>query len=149
MRQQQLETVLRVRRRQRDQVRMALAGLLADARAVEERRQQTEHERSDTLAALRSSTATGVLDIDRAAALRYHAARLSIEIAKDAAESAARTEHVRAAQAMLAKADQAVKAVEKLIERHAAEHRRMAERHEDREATDRFSATLLRTDGVG
>lgn len=143
MRRQQLETVLRVRRHQRDQVRMALAQLLSDARTVEERRLRTEHERSETLADLRSTTMSGGLDVDRAAALRYHAARLSIEIAKDAAEGATRSEHVRAAQAMLAQADQAVKAVEKLIERNAAEQRRVAERSTDREATDRFSATLV------
>ena len=149
MRQQQLETVLRVRRHQRDQVRMALARLLSDARAVAERLQQSEHERSATLATLRSSTASGKLDIDRAAAMRYHAARLSVEISKDAAESATHGEHVRAAQALLVKADQAVKAVEKLIERSVLELRRIAERHDDREATDRFSATLMRIDGDG
>jgi flagellar export protein FliJ len=144
----QLETVLRVRRQQRDQVRMALAQFLSEARAVEERRRQAEQERIDTLTSLRSATMSGPLDVDRAAAFRVHAARLSIDIAKQAAESALRDEHVRAAQAMLAKADQAVKAVEKLIERNAAEERRIAERRADREATDRFSATLARTNGV-
>jgi len=149
MQQQQLETVLRVRRHQRDQVRMALAQLLENARAAAERRQQTEQERSVTLLDLRTSTTNGMLDVDCAAALRYHAARLSIEIAKASAESATHDEHVRTAQALLAKADQAVKAVEKLIERHAAEQRRVSERHADREATDRFSATLVKTDGFG
>jgi flagellar export protein FliJ len=144
----QLETVLRVRRQQRDQVRMALAQFLAEARAVEERRRQAEQERVDTLTSLRSATMSGLLDVDRAAAFRFHAARLSIDIAKETTESALRNEHVRAAQAMLAKADQAVKAVEKLIERTAAEERRLAERRADREATDRISATLARTDGV-
>ena len=148
MKQQQLETVLRVRRHQRDQVRMALARLLSEARVVEERRQRSETDRAETLAALRSSSTSGRLDVDRISALRYHAARLSIEIARDAAESATRHEHVRAAQAMLAKADQSVKAVEKLIERNEAEHRRIIERHVDREATDRFSAILVRTDEV-
>ncbi len=81
--------------------------------------------------------------------MRYHAARLSVEISKDAAESATHGEHVRAAQALLVKADQAVKAVEKLIERSVLELRRIAERHDDREATDRFSATLMRIDGDG
>lgn len=148
MQQQQLETVLRVRRHQRDQVRMVLARLLANARAAEERRQQAERERSDTLAALRTSTTSGVVDVDRAAALRYHAARLSIDVARAAAENAACNEHVWAAQALLAKADQAVKAVEKLKERDDAERLRIVIRREDREATDRFSATAMRTDGV-
>jgi flagellar export protein FliJ len=148
MRPQQLDAVLRVRRHQRDQVRMALARLLADERAAEERRQQSEQQRSDALASLRSSTSRGVVNVDRAAALRYHAARLSIDIARASAESATHSEHVRTAQALLAKADQAVKAVEKLLERDAAERRRIAERREDRDATDRFSATLLRTDGA-
>ena len=144
----QLETVLRVRRQQRDQVRMALAQFLAEARAVEERRRQAEQERVNTLTSLRSATMSGPLDVDRAAAFRFHAARLSIDIARETAESALRDEHVRAAQAMLAKADQAVKAVEKLIERNASEQLRLADRRADREATDRFSAMLTRTDGV-
>ncbi|MBA3314157.1 MAG: hypothetical protein M3552_07725 [Planctomycetota bacterium] len=141
MRPEQLETVLRVRRHQRDQVRLAMSRILAEGRAIDEKRQQAARQRADAIESLRSDTGIGAIDVDRAAGLRYHAARLSIELANLSSTAAAHAQHVKAAQAVLAKADQSVKAVERLQERQAAAFRLAAERRDDREATDRFSAT--------
>jgi flagellar export protein FliJ len=141
MRPEQLETVLRVRRHQRDQVRMAMARILAEGRTIHEQQRHAEQQRSEALLALRAGTSLGNIDIDRAAGLRYHAGRLSIELAGLSQAAETHAQHVKAAQTVLAKADQQVKAVEKLQERHRAVRRLAAERRDDREATDRFSAT--------
>lgn len=147
----QIETVLRVRRNRRDQVRRALALMLNEARAIENAIGRTQAGRAEALAELRAGTAGGDVDIDRAAGLRYHAGRLSIELSTLAQSAAANGELVRKARAVLVKADQGVKAVERLKEQNAALQRREAERRADREATDRFSAVRAdeRETGLG
>jgi flagellar export protein FliJ len=137
---QQFETLLRVRRHRRDQVRAILGRVLAEGRTLEERARQMETERSDTLSALRSGTASGGVDIDRAASFRYHALRLSAELGGLALAAGENAERVRKVRGVLARADQGVKAVERLRERFEAVKRREAERRADRDATDRFSS---------
>ena len=137
----QFETVLRVRRHQRDRVRMAMAHILREGRAISARLQQTESERSAALAAIRSTTSGGRVDIDSAAAHRFHAASLTIELAQLKNAAAANAGHVRAAQTALTNADRAVKAVERLRERQERIERITAERRADRDATDLFTAT--------
>lgn len=137
---QQFETLLRVRRHRRDQVRAVLGRVLADGQAIEQRARQTDSERGDTLSLLRSGTASGGVDVDRAASLRYHALRLSAELNGLALAAEENAERVRKVRAVLSRADQGVKAVERLRERFEALRRREAERRADREATDRFSA---------
>lgn len=136
----QFETLLRVRRHRRDQVRAVLGRILAEGQAIEHRARQTESERGDAMSFLRSATASGGVDIDRAAAFRYHALRLSAELGGLTQLAEANSERVRKVRGVLARADQGVKAVERLRERFEAMRRREAERRADREATDRFSA---------
>jgi flagellar export protein FliJ len=136
----QFETVLRVRRHRRDQVRAVLARLLADSRSVDEQLRRTEAERGDALVGIRAGTAGGGIDVDRMAALRYNSLRHSVEIGRLSLASAASADRVRKARAVLVRADQGVKAVERLRERREAELRLEAERRADREATDRFTS---------
>ena len=137
----QFETLLRIRRHRRDQVRLALGRILADGRSIEEAARRAASDRDEALADVRSGAAGGVVDIDRASALRFYAGRLSLELAAlrgRAAENAAR---VQRAKSLLARADQAVKTVERLRERDEEQRRREAERRADREATDLYSAS--------
>ncbi|HEX6984808.1 MAG TPA: hypothetical protein VF170_05500 [Planctomycetaceae bacterium] len=136
----QFETLLRVRRHRRDQVRLVLARILAEGREIDEAADRVRAEREDAVGMLRSGTAAGGVDIDRAASLRYHAGRLSVELAGLAQAAVANAERVRQARSVLAKADQAVRAAERLRDRWEENRRREAERRADREATDRFAA---------
>ena len=136
----QLETLLRVRRHRRDQVRLALAGVLAEGRKIEEAAAGVQSERDEALAALRSGTTAGGVDIDHAAALRYHAGRMSVELAGLAQAAAGNAERSKKVRELLTEADRGVKVVERLQERMEAERRRDAERRTDRDATDRFAA---------
>lgn len=136
----QFEVLLRVRRHRRDQVRLLLARVLADARVIDERRRAVDAERAEALAALKSGTSAGGVDVDRAAAFRYHALRLAGELGGLSKAAAANAERAEKARALLTRADQGVKAVERLQERFEALRRLEAQRRADREATDRFSA---------
>jgi flagellar export protein FliJ len=136
----QFEALLRVREHRRDVVRQALARILSDGQTISGLARRTEAERAEIIEGLKSGSAVGRVDVDRAAALRYHAVRLSAELAGLAKAAAANAERGRQARALLTRADQEVKAVERLEERFEALRRREAERRADREATDRFSA---------
>ena len=135
-----LETLLRVRRLRRDQIRMALGRLLADSRRVEDAVSRSRADRAEALVELRKGTAQGRVDIDRIASLRYRAAHLSIELAGLTQAAEANAERAGKVRALLVKADQSVKAVERLQERLEEERRRRIERVADRDATDRFAA---------
>jgi flagellar export protein FliJ len=136
----QFEALLRVRRHRRDQIRLALARILAESREIEVAARRIGTEREESLAGLRSGTAGGGVDIDRAAALRYHAGQLSVELARLAHTAAANLERARKARAVLARADAQVKVVERLFADFEGRRRREAERRRDREMTDRFVA---------
>lgn len=136
----QFETALRVRRHRRDEIRRFVAKVLAEGRAMEERIGQIDAARAESTAALQAATTHGRVNIDRAAALRHHAMRLSFERTYLAQQAASHAERLKATQAVLAKADKDVKAVERLRERYAALRRLESERRADREATDRYSA---------
>ena len=114
---QQFETLLRVRRHRRDVVRQALARILADGQTIGELVRKAESERAEVLGGLKAGTSSGRIDVDRGAALRYQAVRLSAELAGLAKAAAGNAERVRQAQALLTRADQEVKAVERLEER--------------------------------
>lgn len=137
----QFETLLRVRRHRRDQVRMILGRLLSEANSIEEQLRRAEGERGDALAEIKAGTAGGGVDVDRMAAFRYHSLRLSADLARLSQASMASAERVRKARAVLVRADQGVKAVERLRARYEALLRLEAEKRADREGTDRFSAT--------
>jgi flagellar export protein FliJ len=136
----QFEALLRVRRHRRDQIRVVLARILAESREIEVAARRAGMEREASLASLRSGTAGGVVDIDQAAGLRYHAGQLAMELARLTHTAAEKLERARKARTVLAKADAQVKVVERLFADFQERRRREAERRQDREMTDRFVA---------
>lgn len=137
----QFETLLRVRRHRRDQVRTALGRILADGRMIEQKAEEVDAVREESVTALRSGTAGGGIDIDRAAAYRFHVLRLAAELTGLRQAAAANGERAGKARALLVRADQGVKAVERLQERFEALRKLEAERRADRDATDRYTSS--------
>lgn len=138
------EALLRVRRHRRDLVREILARVLSDERRLRDERVRLEESRENQLAEMRALTASGRVAPDAVAARRWHAGRLAHEIAlaeqrREAAER--NVEHVRR---QLVEADQDVVLLEKLEERHRAEHVAAAERAAQIEREDVWSAGRLR-----
>jgi hypothetical protein len=136
--------LLQVRRHRRDLVREILARVLSDERRLRDERVRLEDSRIDQLAEMQRMTASGRVDLDKVAARRWHAGRLTVEIAlaeqrREAAER--QVEHVRR---QLVQADQEVVLLEKLEDRHRAEHVAAAERAAQLEREDVWSAGRLR-----
>lgn len=136
----QFEIVLRVRTHRRDQLRRFVAKVVQEGQLLNEQIGEMDAAREASLEALQQSTARGVVDVDRAAVLRRHTMQLTFERVALAQHAASHAERLKATQALLAKADMDVKAVEKLKERFDVARRRELERREDRDATDRFSS---------
>jgi len=138
-----LEPVLKLRRHRRDLVRMVLANVLEQAQETDGRHDSLLADREADLNALREAATGGVLDVDRATALRYHASRLSAEMAANRKERQIIAEQLAQVRQALIIADSDVQALEKLRERHLAEYDRKALIAEDREATDRWNGTAV------
>lgn len=136
----QFEIVLRVRKHRRDELRRFVAKVVNEGKLLNEQIGQLDSAREASVQALKQSMTTGIVDVDRAASLRRHTMQLAFERASLAQHAASHAERLKATQALLAKADMDVKAVEKLRERFDAARRREMERREDRDATDRFSS---------
>ena len=135
-----LETVLKVRELRRQRLRQAVAQLAHDQQAAAARVQEFQTQQTAATALLQSAMAAGNVDVDRAAAVRYHLAVLQADganVARQQTEAAATLAH---ALDLLRTADAQLQAVERLRERQIAEQRRDEQRREDRDATDLFSA---------
>lgn len=136
-----LQTLLDIRRGNRDQYRQILAQVLSrDAELVEERKRLEQH-RTDQLGELRQLNDAGELDVDASAARRFFAGQLTGSMANVDHQRGVVAEQLEMCRKALIEADRAVKALENLEEKQLSEFRYHEERRTQRELEDGWSAT--------
>jgi len=130
-----LGPLLKVRRNQRDLRRQALAQVLRSDDELLAERRLTEAERNLQIRELRALARKGAdLDVDASTARRFYAGQLSGRMSDIDSRRAALARRIEECRAVLLRADQAVKSLEKLAEKQEAE---FIDRHE------RLDARLL------
>ena len=139
----QFDSLLRYRRHRRDLCRQLLADVMANRRRLEERRAALEVERTDQLGEIRTLQQSGEVDVDRAAARRYYAGRMLVDmLLVDRDQEAVHEQLERCRQALL-QADRDVKALEKLRDKQQAEFLYEAGCREMRELDESWMAGHL------
>ena len=129
-----LEPLLKLRKNQRDLRQQRLAEVLRRDEGLLADRRRTEAERQTQIEELRSLGSSGVdIDIDASTSRRFYAAQLSGQLDEIDQRRTALASQIDECRQALVRADQAVKALEKLGEKQQAE---FIYDHERREARD-------------
>ncbi len=135
-----LDKVLDYRRHLRLEKRNALASAMADERELVTHKQHVEQQRGAILGELTSIAQAKEMDVPAAARRRHFASRLELELMiLDDHISKARLK-VDFARIELIKADQDVKAIEKLKEKHIAEQTYVAAKATERDLSEQWQA---------
>ena len=132
--------LLKYRRHQRDLCLQLVGQVLAEDQQALARLNAVQQERVDEEDELRSFLGTGRVDIDRSASRRYHLGQLSLQIRTVEEQRKLIAQKLTRARQFLTQADQRVKALEKLEEKHLAEHRHEVERKTSRDLEDAWLA---------
>lgn len=131
-----LQAVLGFRQHRRDLCRTVLARFLDEDRRLVERIEQFEATRIDLLSEIRDLTVVASVDVDRAAARRFYASQLVIEVRQVNVQRQVSAERIELCRRALCEADREVKVIEKLKDKQreefdAAQLRRAASELED------------------
>jgi flagellar protein FliJ len=133
----------RYREHQRDLCRQALAIVLAEDQALVDRRAELVQSREGLLNEMVRLQTQARLPVDQAAARRYHAGQLQLQIRQVDAERQIVQEKLTACREALSKADQGVKVLEQLAERQLEEYTQTQEKKESREREEVWQAGNL------
>jgi len=115
-----LESVLELRRQQRDRCRLAHAAAVRREHELQAWRARILAERVAQLDELRAISRQGAFDIDAAAARRYYVTRLQVELRELDQRGAELARTAQQTLRALIEADRAVNVLEKLKERQRA-----------------------------
>lgn len=135
-----LDKVLDYRGHLRLEKRNALAAAMADERELVAHREQVESQRSALLEELTEIAQARDMDVAGAARRRHFVGRLDIELMILEQHIAEARKKVELARIELIKADQDVKAIEKLKEKHVAEQTYVALKTAERELGEQWQA---------
>ena len=137
----QLETLLKLRRSDRDRCRQALADVLRQDDDVSAQRAWTEAERRKQIDELRVLGSGGAeVNVDASAARRHYAVQLSGRLGELDVRRAALSREIDQRRHALVRADQLVRTLENLAERREAEFILSQERLEGRELEQAWQA---------
>ncbi|QDT27443.1 Flagellar FliJ protein [Gimesia panareensis] len=143
----QFESVLKMRRHKRSLCRQLLGEILqADQRLVEER-SRLEALRLEQLQEIRLRQDQGRVDVDAGANRRYYAGQLQTQIQTVTANRRVLEKQLVACRQALAQAEQEVKAMEKLSDKHRDAFQYAQIRKESLELEETWAATQ-QTGGV-
>jgi flagellar protein FliJ len=134
------DPLLRLRRHRRDLVRQVLAGVLADLAREEATHHGLETTRERQLDELRRIGAGGAMDVDGAAARRFHVGVLLGEMRRVEARRRTVEGQIELCRRALVEADRDVRVLERLRERRLGEHRAVADRREQHELEETWMA---------
>ncbi len=135
-----LTSLLKLRRNQRDVCQQRLTeGLARDAQLVE-MRVAAEKDRSAQLNEIRELSAAGDMNVDAASARRYFATQLTGDMLNIEHHRRELAKYIGQCRQALMKADQAVKALEKLEENQRTEFNQEQERRARRELEETWQA---------
>lgn len=136
----QFESLMKVRISERDLRRQMLADLLRRDAELVQAREQVEHERTSQLNELKQLVGPGSVNIDRSAARRFYAGQLIGDLGGIEQERAVLAVELSRCRELLIKADQGVKALEKLEETARARFLFDEERRAARELEEGWQA---------
>ena len=135
-----LEKVLEVRRHTRQERRNALGAAIADEQTLLEMRQQTEQQKNALLDELTNLSQSGTLNVEAAARRRYFAGQLEIQLLVIDQQIIEARQAIDAARAALVKADQDVKALERLREQHIDEEAYLENRRSENALAEQWQS---------
>jgi flagellar biosynthesis chaperone FliJ len=134
------DTVLRVREAERDRCRVTLVQEQQREAALGFERQRVTTERAAVLQDLCALEESAEWSAEQAITRRQHAERLSLELARIGTALADVAAALSRCRSELLEADTAVKGLEKLAGRHAADQRRSEQKSADRDREDAWRA---------
>ncbi|QDT42090.1 Flagellar FliJ protein [Gimesia alba] len=137
----QFESVLKMRRHKRSLCRQLLGEILQTDQRLIEQRLQLEQLRQEQFQEIRLRQSAGVVDIDGATSLRFYAGQLQSQIQNVIANRKIIEKQIIACRQALARAEQDVKAMEKLSDKHRDEFLYAQNRKEEMELEETWSAT--------
>ncbi|MBI1311868.1 hypothetical protein GC176_11295 [bacterium] len=135
-----LEKVLDVRRHVRSERRNALAAAMADEQTLLDAQQQKERQKQGLLDELSGLTQSETLNVEAAARRRYFVGQLDIQLMVIDQQLVEARRYVDVARNALIKADQDVKALERLRERHIAEQTYQQNRRNETALTEQWQS---------
>ena len=132
--------LLTYRRHRRDLCQRLLADLQAHDQRLIGERQDLERQRAEQLGELRNLATSGAVDVDRALARRYFAARLTGEMRIIDRNRDLLARQIQMCRQTLLRADQEVRALEKLREQQIEAHGQLTEKLAARELEEAWQA---------
>tara|TARA_R110002111_G_scaffold18931_2_gene46283 strand:+ start:124458 stop:124910 length:453 start_codon:yes stop_codon:yes gene_type:complete len=137
----QFESVLKMRRHKRSLCRQLLGEILQTDQRLIQQKQSLEQLRQEQFQEIRLRQAKGVVDIDGAASLRHYSGQLQTQIQNVLANRKIIGKQIALCRQTLARAEQDVKAMEKLSEKHRDQFQYEQNRKEAFELEETWAAT--------
>ena len=128
-----LQALQQYREHQRDLCRQLLAEALHEESELLRRRDLLTREREQILTEMGALELERRVNVDQAAARRYHAAQLQADVRQIDADRQRLAQRIQLCRQALSKADQGVKVLEKLAEKQKLEFLQGVEKAESRE----------------
>lgn len=139
-----LESLLRLRRHERDLRRQELGQVVQAVSTLERQKLGIERRRHAELMLLRETTGPGSLDVDRILDARRFVGLLQARSRMAESQREALEQEIEQRRAATVEADRAVRALEKLRQRRWLRHRQDAQREENRQLDEAASSGWLR-----
>ena len=140
MKQFRLDKVLEYRRHQRLEARNALASAISDEQTLIEHQARINRQKGQQLSELAGFTQSEVVNVEAAARRRYFTGQLEIQLMVVAEQLAQARMVVEQMRAVLVKADQEVKALERLHEKHVEEETSLEQKRTEIELSEQWQS---------
>lgn len=145
----EFDPLLRYRRYRRGHVRQLLAGLLGDLATEDANRAALVDQTERTLDELREIGRVGAVDVQAAAARRFHVGTIRVRIGEVDQRRAFVERQIELCRAALVEADRDVRVLERLRERRLDEFRLAADRREQRELEEAWTGVRIGMEANG
>jgi len=137
----QFESVLKIRRHKRSLCRQLLGEILLTNQQLLEQQQKLDHLRQEQFQEIRLRQAKGVVDIDGATNLRFYAGQLQAQIQTVIANRKLVEKQIAKCKQTLSRAEQDVKAMEKLSDKYREQFHYEQNRKESLQLEETWAAT--------
>lgn len=136
-----LDKVLEYRKHLRMECRNALAAALADEQALVQHQEQIERQKSQQMDELAEFTRSPVVNVEAAARRRYFTGQLDIQLMVLGEQLVQARQIAEQQRMVLVKADQEVKALERLREKHVEEEVAQEQRRTEIELSEQWQSS--------
>jgi flagellar protein FliJ len=136
-----LDKVLDYRKHLRLEARNALASAIADEQTLIENRSRIERQKNLQMSELAGFTRSNVVNVEAAARRRYFTGQLDIQLLVLAEQLTQARQIVEQQRLILVKADQEVKALERLREKHVEEETALELRRSELELSEQWQSS--------